>query len=175
MELKLFKTIVLPLRNKLINYAQRLIDNDSDAEDAVQEVMLKLWNMREKLDEYQSVEALAMRITHNLCMDMWRRKSMVTLPLEQVHMVHIDGITNPEHLIEMKDEYRLIREIIESLPSLQQTIIQMKDVEEYETEEIMEITGCSSESVRSNLSRARKRVREIYLQTIKEKTRRKEA
>jgi RNA polymerase sigma-70 factor (ECF subfamily) len=172
MELKLFKTNVLPLRNKLINYARRLTDNDSDAEDAVQEVMLKLWNMREKLDEYQSVEALAMKVTHNLCMDMWRRKRMDTLPLEQVH---IDGATNPEHLIEMKDEYRLIREIIESLPSLQQTIIQMKDVEEYETEEIMEITGCSSESVRSNLSRARKRVREVYLQTIQERKRRKEA
>ncbi|KAA6306003.1 ECF RNA polymerase sigma factor SigE [termite gut metagenome] len=172
MELKLFKTIVLPLRNKLINYAQRLTGNDSDAEDAVQEVMLKLWNMREKLDEYQSVEALAMKVTHNLCMDMWRRKRMDTLPLEQVH---INGATNPEHLIEMKDEYRLIREIIESLPPLQQTIIQMKDVEEYETEEIMEITGYSSESVRSNLSRARKRVREVYLQTIQERKRRKEA
>jgi RNA polymerase sigma-70 factor (ECF subfamily) len=172
MELKLFKTIVLPLHSKLIKYARRLTDNDSDAEDAVQEVMLKLWNMREKLDEYQSVEALAMRVTHNLCMDMWRRKCMDTLLPEQVRM---DGTTNPEHLIEMKDEYRLVREIIKSLPPLQQTIIQMKDVEEYETEEIMEITGCSSESVRSNLSRARKRVREVYLQTIQERNRRKEA
>jgi RNA polymerase sigma-70 factor (ECF subfamily) len=94
------------------------------------------------------------------------------LPLEQVH---IEGTTNPGHLIEMKDEYRLIREIIESLPPLQQTIIQMKDVEEYEMEEIMEITGCRSESIRSNLSRARKRVREVYLQTIQERKRRKKA
>jgi RNA polymerase sigma-70 factor (ECF subfamily) len=172
MKLKLFKTIVLPLRSKLITYAQRLIDNESDAEDAVQEVMLKLWNMREKLDEYQSVEALAMKITHNICMDMWRRKRMDTLPLEQVHT---DGATNSEHQIEIKDEYRLICEIIESLPPLQQTIIQMKDVEQYETEEIMEITGCSSESVRSNLSRARKKVREVYLQTIQERKRRKES
>ena len=50
----------------------------------------------------------------------------------------------------------------------------MKDVE-YETEEIAEITGCSSEAIRSNLSRARKKVRDIYLQTIQQRKRRNEA
>lgn len=58
---------------------------------------------------------------------------------------------------------------------LQQTILRMKDVEEYETEEIAEITGCSSEAIRSNLSRARKKVRDIYLQTIQQRKRRNEA
>ena len=62
---------------------------------------------------------------------------------------------------------------IDSLPTLQRTIIQMKDVQEYETEEIAEITGCSAEAIRSNLSRARKKVRDIYLQTIQEEKRRR--
>ena len=70
---------------------------------------------------------------------------------------------NPERVLEGNDEIRLMREIISSLPTLQQTIIRMKDIEEYETEEIAQITGCSSESIRSNLSRARKKVRDIYL------------
>ena len=150
MELKQFKITVVPLRDKLLNYARRMTDDPSDAEDAVQEVMLKLWNLRQKLDEYRSIEAVAMTMTHHLCMDMWR-------------------------LLEEKDEFRLMREIIDSLPTLQRTIIRMKDIEEYETEEIAEITGCNAEAIRSNLSRARKKVREVYLQTIQERKRRNKA
>ena len=171
MELKQFKIDVLPLRDKLLNYARKLTEDPSDAEDAVQEIMLKLWNMRQKLDEYQSIEALAMTMTHHLCMDIWRAKRPDSLSLEQVQAPS-QSVT-PERLLEGKDEFRLMREIIDSLPTLQRTIIQMKDVQEYETEEIAEITGCSAEAIRSNLSRARKKVRDIYLQTTQEEKRRR--
>ena len=169
MELKQFKIDVLPLRDKLLNYARKLTEDPSDAEDAVQEIMLKLWNMRQKLDEYQSIEALAMTMTHHLCMDIWRAKRPDSLSLEQAP----SQSATPERLLEEKDEFRLMRKIIDSLPTLQRTIIQMKDVQEYETEEIAEITGCSAEAIRSNLSRARKKVRDIYLQTIQEEKRRR--
>lgn len=161
MELNQFKITVVPLRGKLLNYARKLTDDSSDAEDVVQEVMLKLWNIRQKLEEYNSIEALAVRITHNLCMDMWRNKRTDQVSLDQVPVV--SQTVNPERVLEGNDEIRLMREIISSLPTLQQTIIRMKDIEEYETEEIAQITGCSSESIRSNLSRARKKVRDIYL------------
>ena len=161
MELKQFKIAVLPLRDKLLSYARKLTDDHSDAEDAVQEVMLKLWNLRPKLDEYHSIEALAMTMTHHTCMDILRGKHPDNLSLDS--------------LLEEKDEFSLMRHIISTLPPLQQTILRMKDVEEYETEEIAEITGCSSEAIRSNLSRARKKVRDIYLQTIQESKRRNEA
>jgi len=161
MELNQFKITVVPLRGKLLNYARKLTDDSSDAEDVVQEVMLKLWNIRQKLEEYNSIEALAVRITHNLCMDMWRSKRTDQVSLDQVPVV--SQTVNPERVLEGNDEIRLMREIISSLPTLQQTIIRMKDIEEYETEEIAQITGCSSESIRRNLSRARKKVRDIYL------------
>lgn len=161
MELNQFKITVVPLRGKLLNYARKLTDDSSDAEDVVQEVMLKLWNIRQKLEEYNSIEALAVRITHNLCVDMWRSKRTDQVSLDQVPVV--SQTVNPERVLEGNDEIRLMREIISSLPTLQQTIIRMKDIEEYETEEIAQITGCSSESIRSNLSRARKKVRDIYL------------
>lgn len=172
MELKQFKTDVLPLRQKLLGYALKLTDDVADAEDAVQEVMLKLWNLRLKLDEYHSVEALAVTMTRNACMDLWRSKRPGTYPLDSVQKASPSA--TPERLLEEKDEFRLMKEIIESLPPLQQTIIRMKDMEEYETEEIAEITGCAPEAIRSNLSRARKKVRDVYLQTIQERTRRNE-
>ena len=161
MELNQFKITVVPLRGKLLNYARKLTDDSSDAEDVVQEVMLKLWNIRQKLEEYNSIEALAVRITHNLCMDMWRSKRTDQVSLDQVPVV--SQTVNPERVLEGNDEIRLMREIISSLPTLQQTIIRMKDIEEYETEEIAQITGCSSESIRSNLNKKKKKVRDIYL------------
>ena len=84
MELKQFKIDVLPLRDKLLSYARKLTEDPSDAEDAVQEVMLKLWNMRQKLDEYRSIEGLAMTMTHHRCMDIWRASRPDTLTLDCV-------------------------------------------------------------------------------------------
>ena len=114
-----------------------------------------------------------MTMTHHLCMDIWRARRPDALSLDQVQAPSQSA--TPERLLEEKDEFRLMREIIDSLPSLQRTIIQMKDVQEYETDEIAEITGCNPEAIRSNLSRARKKVRDIYLQTIQERKRRNEA
>ena len=94
MELNQFKITVVPLRGKLLNYARKLTDDSSDAEDVVQEVMLKLWNIRQKLEEYNSIEALAVRITHNLCMDMWRSKITDQVSLDQVPVV--SQTVNPE-------------------------------------------------------------------------------
>lgn len=167
MELKEFKITVLPLRDKLLVYARKLTDKPEDAEDAVQEVLLKLWNKRPELEQYRSIEAFAMTLVHNVCIDMWRSKRNDHLPLDTVQAASSTG--TPERLLEIKDELRLMHEIIHSLPNLQRTIMQMKDIEGYETDEIAEITGCGPEAIRSNLSRARKKVRDIYLQTIQER------
>ena len=161
MELKEFKITVLPLRAKLLNYARKLTDEPEDAEDAVQEVLLKLWNKRLELEQYRSIEAFAMTLTHNICIDMWRCKRNDNLSLDIVQAASPTG--TPERLLEIKDEIRLMHEIIHSLPNLQRTIMQMKDIEGYETDEIAEITGCGPEAIRSNLSRARKKVRDVYL------------
>lgn len=171
MELKEFKITVLPLRAKLLNYARKLTDEPEDAEDAVQEVLLKLWNKRLELEQYRSIEAFAMTLTHNICIDLWRSKHTGNLPLDTVQAASPTG--TPERLLEAKDELRLMHEIIGSLPPLQRTIMRMKDIEGYETDEIAEITGCGPEAIRSNLSRARKRVRDTYLQTIQERKERR--
>lgn len=154
-----------------MNYARKLTDEPEDAEDAVQEVLLKLWNKRLELEQYRSIEAFAMTLTHNICIDMWRCKRNDTLSLDIVQAASPTG--TPERLLEIKDEIRLMHEIIHSLPNLQRTIMQMKDIEGYETDEIAEITGCGPEAIRSNLSRARKKVRDVYLRTIQERKERR--
>ena len=125
------------------------------------------------MEQYRNIEAFAMTLTHNICIDMWRCKRNDNLSLDIVQAASPTG--TPERLLEIKDEIRLMHEIIHSLPNLQRTIMQMKDIEGYETDEIAEITGCGPEAIRSNLSRARKKVRDVYLRIIQErKERRKE-
>ena len=167
MDLKRFKNEILPLRNKLLSYARKLTTDPDDAEDAVQETMLKLWSRRDELDSCRNPEAFAVTVTHNVCMDTWRTRHGNAQSAEQLQLA--DSADTPYARLEARDRIELVERIINSLPPLQRTIMRMKDMEEYETEEIAQITGCSPEGIRSNLSRARKKVRDTYLRLTEER------
>ena len=167
MELNAFKISVCSLRGKLLAQARRWTGSGEDAEDIVQEVLLRLWSRRADLDRCASIEAFAATVTRNACID-WMRTRHTSGSGLPGHTLKAGGQT-PESLLESKDEMQLVERIISLLPPLQQAILRMKDVEGYETEVIAQVTGCSAESIRSNLSRARKRMRDIYLKTIEER------
>lgn len=161
MELETFKITVLPLREKLLKISLRLLDEEADAEDVVQEIFLKLWRIRNELDQYKSVEALAVTMTKNLSLDKIKQRKLQGNATE---LARLDsGSRDPAERLEQQDAVACIRRLIRGLPTLQQTIIRMKDIEGYELAEIAEITGSQIESVRSNLSRARKKIREQYI------------
>ena len=84
MELETFKITVLPLRQKMLNFSRRLVEDAADAEDVVQEAFIKLWYIREKLDAYHSVEALAMQVTKNLSLDKIKLRKPQGSELESV-------------------------------------------------------------------------------------------
>jgi RNA polymerase sigma-70 factor (ECF subfamily) len=161
MSQELFKAEILPIRHKLLLHAQKILQDEQESEDAVQEVLLKLWRLRENLSGYDNVAAFATAVTKNHCLD--RLKVMRrTEPLDDSYYARA-GTDNPYLQTERKNTELVIQSIIESLPPLQQAIIRMKDMEEYEVEEIAEITGTKPDAVRVNLSRARKKVREEFL------------
>ena len=165
MELEAFKIAVLPLREKLLNISRKITEDGADAEDVVQEAFLKLWHIREKLDGYLSVEALAIQVTKNLSLDKLRARHPEALDVGEISLD--SGYRNPAEILEQQEAVDCIRRLISQLPSLQQTIIRMKDVEGYELAEIAGITGTQVEAVRVNLSRARKKIREQFLQLTK--------
>ena len=166
MELETFKITVLPLRQKMLNFSRRLVEDAADAEDVVQEAFIKLWYIREKLDAYHSVEALAMQVTKNLSLDKIKLRKPQGSELESVTLISEE--VSPDEQLEQKDAAECIRRLIAQLPTLQQTIIRMKDIEGYELAEIAEITATPVENVRVNLSRARKKIREQFLQLNKQ-------
>lgn len=156
-----FKAEILPIRDKLFHIAQKILVEEGEAEDAVQEVLLKLWHTRDSLEKYESPAAFATTVTKNHCLDRLKVKNRQE-SLDESYSTRA-GTDNPYLQLERKNTEEVIRRIIERLPQLQQAIIRMKDMEEYELEEIAEITGTKVESVRVNLSRARKKVREEYI------------
>ena len=126
--------------------------------------LLKMWRVRDTLKSYDTPGAFATTVTKNTCLDKIRlRKQTKTI---DEYITLSDG-DNPQLQLERQDTNKLIRMIIQTLPSLQQQIIMMKDIDEYETGEIAEITGTTIEAVRTNLSRARKKVREEYLKIVR--------
>lgn len=153
-----FNRRMAPLRDELKDIASRMTRDDDRADDVVQEVMIKLWSMRESLGEQDNVKALAITIMRNKLNDLWRHDK-----LEQGKTLGAEPIGEDGRKAEMKDEVNLIKEIVAHLPSLQQQIFRMKEIDGYSTDEICQITGCSAESLRQNLSRARRKIREDYI------------
>ena len=156
-----FKAEILPIRERLFHIAQRILVEEQEAEDAVQEVLLKLWHTRDSLGNYDSPAAFATTVIKNHCLDRLKVKNRQ----ESLNDAYYEraGNDNPYLQLERKNTTEILQKIIENLPPLQQAIIRMKDMEEYEVEEIAEITGTNIDAVRVNLSRARKKVREEYI------------
>ncbi len=158
MNLDDFKKQVIPLKNKLFRFANRLLEDREEAEDMVQEVFIKLWNRRDKLDEYRSVEALAMVTTRNLCLDKLKRRKITIERIENLK----DEMTNSQQdqKTDLSDIVHKIHQIIQTLPEQQRSIIQLRDIEGYDFEEIAELLDMNENAVRVSLSRARKKIRE---------------
>lgn len=163
MDLERFKSDIIPLRSHLLSVASRIVPNADDAEDAVQEALLRLWCRREQLGEVDNTKGYAVQLTKNICIDKLRSDRRQE-PIE-ASVVFVQSET-PYHEMERKDQAALIRTLIDRLPPLQQLIIRMRDIEAYELTEIAEITGTKVTSVTMNLSRARKKVRDEYLKIM---------
>ncbi len=161
MTIENFKSEVLPIRNKLYRLAVRFLNNSAEAEDTVQEVFIRLWSRKEKLAEYRSIEAFAMVITKNLCLDKIKSIRNQTIEIEKANLQMNDD--NPHNQVDMKDTVSKIHQIIANLPEQQKLIIHLRDVENCDFDEIAEITQLNLNTIRVNLSRARKRVRDTLL------------
>ena len=163
MDARDFKEKVMPVSHKIFRYADRLLSNVHDAEDVVQEIWMKLWDRRDHLDELKSIEAFAFRMTRNLCLDKIKLKKPLYYDDREkaaYRFNEADEEPDPERRLELKDTMEKVNHIIVSLPEQQKTLVQLRDVEGLEYEEISVITGLELNAIRVNISRARKKIRE---------------
>lgn len=148
------------MRRRLMDEARRFLRNQDEAEDTVQDVVLKLWTMRDRLGDYRSVEAMAVVITRHLCLS---RKRDYGKCLDLQALKETTGSGSPEQLLIGRETEGRLLELIDSLPDRQQAILRMKHVDGMETDEIAALTGMTADSVRQNLSRARRNIMKRFI------------
>lgn len=156
-----FEIEVFRFRHRLLREAIKWLNDTADAEDIVQDVMLKLWSIRERLKGYQSIEALALTMTKRLCLNRLRDTKRLAGSDELPDRQEYDS--SPEHLFIEREEELLVERLIATLPDKQQATLRMKHIDGLEVEEIAKLTGCSEVTVRSNLMRARRKIMSYFI------------
>jgi len=160
-----FTKLVMPFKDKIYRFAKRYLVSKDSAQDATQDIYLKLWKNKEKLKGYNNVEAFAMTMTKNHCLDILKLKSSSNLKI--IHNNYKDNNQNLDKQTDVKDSVNIIHQLIDGLPKKQRVIIQLRDVEQYSFKEIGKILEMNETAIRVSLSRARKTIREKLIKKHK--------
>ena len=158
-----FLNIVTPFKDKVFRLAKRLLVSREEAEDATQEVLIKLWKNKAKIKDYKNVEAFSMTMTKNFCFDKLKSKQAQNLKI--VHSNYQDHSVSLQKEVELNDSLDWVGKIMETLPEQQKMVIQLRDIEQYEFKEIAEMLDMNETAIRVALSRARKTIREKLTST----------
>jgi RNA polymerase sigma-70 factor (ECF subfamily) len=165
MELQHFKSTILPIKDRLYRIAFNMVRSVEEAEDILQDAMVKLWNNRENWSEYRNMEAYAITVTKNLCLD--KLKSKKVRGDYDVQQMQLDsGVSSPYQKLEISDSVNAMKAVLLGLPDQQRLLITLRDVEGYSYDEIAEQTGMDINNIRVGISRARKRAKEEYLKIM---------
>ena len=157
-----FRTDILPLKDGLYRLALRLTMNKEEAEDIVQETLLKVWKRRERWQEIENIEGFAMTICHNLSLDHLRRMNNQLVSLEDNPMERADKALSPFDNTMIHDRVAMVREIINHLPEKQRACVQLRDIEGKAYKDIAAILNISEEQVKINIFRARQSIRQRF-------------
>lgn len=163
-----FRNDVLPLKNELYRLALRITLNNAEAEDVVQETMIKVWNRRDTWDQLDSIEAFCLTICRNLALDKTRKKANQAPSIEDdagVEATDHSWSSNPEERAMQRDQVRLVRRLIDELPEKQRSAMQLRDFEGKSYKEIASIMGISEDLVKVSIFRARQTIKKKFEET----------
>ena len=164
-----FRNDILPLKNELYRLALRITLNPAEAEDVVQETMIKVWNRRDQWDEIDSIEAFCLTICRNLSLDKMKKMTNQSQSLSEGEHDTPDHSysSNPEEQVVQQDRITLVRRLISELPEKQRSVMQLRDFEGKSYKEIADIMAISEEQVKVNIFRARQAIRQRFIETEK--------
>lgn len=162
MDVARFKSTYMNTYQKLYYVAYRLLENESDAQDLVQETYTKIWSKRNELESVGNKEAYVMMMLRNLCLDHLRRKSIRPIqPINEIDYRLESEEESSQMRLENEEELCKVERAILTLPQQQQQVIRLRHWNDLSIEEIEKVTGLTSINVRVLLSRGRKRIKEI--------------
>jgi len=159
MNAEIFKKIFLPYHKKLFRIAYKFLENQQDSEDIVQETYIKLWQKRDDWESIINPESFAVTLLKNNCLDYLKKMKPEINPIDGIHIPAIDSLLTQ---VENKDKLKHIQFIMKQLPVQQQQVIRLKIWDNLSDEEIEKITGLTKGNIKVLVSRARKKIKELY-------------
>lgn len=154
-----FRTTVLPLSDRLYRLALRITMNRAEAEDVVQDTLLKVWEQRSEWEQINNLEAYAIRICRNRAIDITKRIGRSTKSLDEASDVQ-GPVLNIHSTIEAREQLSLVRRLMDSLPEVQRTIMLLRDIEGESYQEIAQMLDINETQVKVYLHRARTKIKE---------------
>ena len=156
-----FQNDILPLKNELFRLALRITQNRADAEDVVQDTMLRIWKRRDEWAQIDSIEAFCLTICRNLALDHLRRMSNNEDSLSPDAST-FSGSSTPEAIAISRDRLQLVRTLIDQLPEKQRSCIQLRDIEGKSYHDIATILDITEQQVKVNIFRARQTIKQQF-------------
>ena len=159
-----FRNDVLPLKDILYRLALRITLDSAEAEDIVQDTLIRIWNRREQWDEIENIEAFALTICRNLALDRAEKQENNHLELDEQRMERPDQAPPPLDPAQQHDRIKLVRQLVDSLPEKQRSCVQLRDFEGKPYKEIADILGITEQQVKVNIFRARQTIKQRFKQ-----------
>lgn len=152
-----FKNTVIPFSHKLYPMVLRILKNEEATRDALQEIMIKLWNRKNELKRCTNLSAYIITTSKNYCFDVLKKKRTTSFSEhDNYQLLMLEAkLPNPEII----EKYKHVHSFIEKLPEKYKTVIQMRDIDGLSFEEIKELTGFEVPHIRVLLSRARLKIK----------------
>ena len=160
-----FRHDLLPLKNQLFRLALRITMQRVEAEDIVQDTLLKMWERRAELTTVKNIEAYALTICRNIALDRIELKEARNISLDSLETDKPTDEPSTQERLEREESHRKIRRLIGKLPEQQRTILQLRDIEGLSTRKTAEAMQMTEDAVKVNLFRARQMLKQLYLET----------
>jgi RNA polymerase sigma-70 factor (ECF subfamily) len=153
-----FRDDVLPLKDKLFRLAFRITLDTAEAEDIVQETLIRVWQNRAKWQEISSIEAYCQIICRRLALDAAGKAGHGNVLLDEHSQQHLLTVT-PEEQFDNRERLSLIKQLMDSLPEVQRTIMELRDIEGLSYQEISNVMDLTEVQVKVYLHRARTKIK----------------
>ncbi len=158
-----FKNDILPLKNQLYRLALRITQNSAEAEDIVQDTLLKIWNRRDTWNQIENIEAFCFTMCRNLALDSIKRAGHDNQSLDDMTTQRPDRQATPSEQAIANDRIQLVKRIVDHLPERQRSCIQLRDFEGKPYKEIAQILQMTEEQVKINIFRGRQTIKQHFL------------
>ncbi len=155
-----YEAIFHKMRDKLYRYALRFVKDSESAEDIIQDVMFKLWQKRQEVDEIENLEAWMMVLTRNRALDILRKVKDNQVNIDEAYSIS-DQAPIADKQMENADLMTQLNACLNQLPEKQRTVFHLREIEQMTYEEISVMTGFNLDDVKVSLFRARKNIQRM--------------